>query len=726
MLNDRQIKNPQLKRKPSMAAFSSIRRKAVWLATAIIFCFSAATAQAAPGDLDPTWGNGGITVSSLGTEETQEVAYFLHIQPDGKLIVSGYDNGNLAAAPFVSFIARFNANGTLDTSFGTNGKINSLVGSGEYYYATALQSDGKIVAAGYKRIGGDSDFAVARYNSDGTLDATFGTNGKVITPVGSSVDEVGDMLLQPDGKIVVVGYSFVSNSGYDFSIVRYNLNGSLDASFGTGGKVIIDIPSGSDVVTTTTVSSVLQPDGKIVIGGTGGVTNTDFVLARLQSNGSLDSTFGTGGRVVTALSANNDEMYDIALQPDGKIIAAGNANQINGMDFDTALVRYNPNGSLDTTFAQNGVLRVQWSSRYYVGNGVAVQSNGKILAFGFGFVGTSNSMGFATARYNADGSPDATFGTNGRVITKIGNNDSSFAFEGAVQPDGKILTYGSTNGDTAIVRNLGDSAQRPAQFDFDGDGRADVSVFRPSNGFWYLLNSANNSFAAAQWGAANDRLAPADFDGDRKTDFAVFRNGSWFILQSTNNSLRTIQFGQTGDVPVPGDYDGDGQADAAVFRNGNWYILNSANNTFRAEQFGLISDKPIVGDFDGDGRQDLAVFRDGNWFAQRSTAGFFAQQFGASADKPVAADYDGDGRTDLAVFRAGNWFIQQSSNNQFRSVQFGISSDKLVPADYDGDGRADAAVYRDGTWYLLRSTQGFAAVQFGASADSPVPSAFLP
>lgn len=271
-------------------------------------------------------------------------------------------------------------------------------------------------------------------------------------------------------------------------------------------------------------------------------------------------------------------------------------------------------------------------------------------------------------------------------------------------------------------------------FDYDGDGRADISVFRPSGGNWFVLQSSNNSFFGTSFGLGSDQIAPADFDGDRKTDVAVFRpsNGSWFLQQSANG-FASVQFGQAGDVPVPADFDGDGRADITVFRpsNGTWYRLNSSNNSFFAAQFGTSGDKPQVADFDGDGRADLAVFRPsgGNWYVLRSSDGtFFGAVFGQNGDIPTTADFDGDRRADIAVFRpaGGFWYRLNSSNNQFFAQQFGVSEDKPVPADYDNDGRADIAVYRpsNGAWYLSLSTSGFTAVQFGGGNDVPTPSVF--
>jgi Tol biopolymer transport system component/(2Fe-2S) ferredoxin len=260
--------------------------------------------------------------------------------------------------------------------------------------------------------------------------------------------------------------------------------------------------------------------------------------------------------------------------------------------------------------------------------------------------------------------------------------------------------------------------------DFDGDGRADISVFRPSDRTWYL-NRSQAGFSATQFGLSTDKITPADFDGDGKTDIAVYREGNWYWLNSSNGNFNAAQFGLTGDIPFPADFTGDGQAELTVYRSGNWYTLNLANNQFQAVQFGLPTDKPVPADFDGDSRADFAVYRGGIWYLLQSTQGFAATQFGLPNDKTVPADYDGDGKTDIAVYRDGTWYLQQSSQG-FAAFQFGLATDVIAPADYDGDGRADAAVFRDGIWYLRQSANGFAAVQFGFANDKPVPSAYAP
>jgi hypothetical protein len=306
-------------------------------------------------------------------------------------------------------------------------------------------------------------------------------------------------------------------------------------------------------------------------------------------------------------------------------------------------------------------------------------------------------------------------------------------------PDGKtIIFFLSSSGEIyaqevggGMPRQLSDTpgnnshpswqALRTAAYDFDADGRSDVSVFRPSDSVWYIDRSTQG-FLATQFGISTDKIAPADYDGDGKADLAVFRDGSWWVMRSSNRTVFNTQFGQSGDLPVAADYTGDGRDEIAIYRGGEWWMLDLWNGEVTLVQWGLATDKPVPADYDGDGRVDQGIYRDGSWHLYRSSLGPAVIPFGLATDNPVAGDYDGDGKSDLAVFRDGVWYLLQSRAG-FTAMQFGLPADIPVPADYDGDGTTDVAVYRDGVWYVNRSSGGVLIQQFGLPNDKPVPSA---
>ncbi|MGD9563412.1 MAG: Calx-beta domain-containing protein [Pyrinomonadaceae bacterium] len=356
------------------------------------------------------------------------------------------------------------------------------------------------------------------------------------------------------------------------------------------------------------------------------------------------------------------------------------------------------------------------------------------------------SVDYSTANGTAIAGLDYT-AVSGTLAFDGGQTTHSFivpiANDGVNEPDESfsvILSNATGGGSTLGVPNTAAvfiteiilPPQEPTPFDYDGDGRADLSVRRPSNNIWYLRRTSAG-YTAMQWGVAGDRMAPADYDGDGKTDVAVFRpaDGKWYTHLSQSQTFQTISWGANGDLPVPADRDADGRADLVLFRpsNNTWYT-RFANGTFNTFAFGAAGDRPVVGDFDADGRGDLAVFRPGNstWYILRSTLGFLIQTWGEAGDIPAPADFDGDGAVDRAVFRpsTGQWFRSRTTAG-FDSLNWGEEGDIPVPADYDGDGRSDVAVFRpsNGKWYIIGSTAGILIEQFGITDDVPTPSAFI-
>jgi uncharacterized delta-60 repeat protein len=710
-----------------------------------LFLVLPALTFAAPGDLDLSFGNGGKVVTRGNSNYPGfglSGAYAMAIQSDGKIVVAG--EGTAGSGTWDFAVVRFNTNGSFDTSFGGTGIVITPVGnSQDRAFSVAIQADGKIVAAGYSYNDGiiGISFGVVRYNPNGSLDTSFNGTGKVITSFGSSSAIANDLAIQADGKIVVAGGAYGGSTGYVPAVVRYNSNGSLDTSFNGTGIIITPL---------TNSSVAIQTDGKVVVAGSGySGSRIDFTIFRYNTDGSPDTSFNGTGKTVTQIG---DSSYanELAIQTDGKIIVVGRSR--NGSRDNFALVRYNTNGSLDTSLNGTGKVLTPVGTTSY-GSGastVAIQPDGKIVAAGDSGNGTLFEQGadFAVIRYNPNGSLDTTFNGTGKVITRFGGQD--FVSEIAIQADGKIVVAGSTDFDAydfyqfVVVRYEGGSnANIRTRFDFDGDGRADISVFRPSDGFWYL-NQSTNGLSATQFGLSTDKITPADYDGDGRTDIAVWRETTpthayFYILESKTNTFRFEQFGTTGDIPVSADFDSDGKADVAVYRNGAsagaqsffFYRPSAAPGVdFRTIYWGAAGNKPVVGDYDGDGKADAAVFdpSTGIWYVLRSLDNqLYAIHFGSSTDKLVPADYDGDGKTDVAVFRPddGTWYLNRSRDG-FTGAQFGFGTDKPVPADYDGDGRTDIAVFRDGTWYLNRSRDGFTGVTFGNPTDKPVPNAFVP
>lgn len=266
------------------------------------------------------------------------------------------------------------------------------------------------------------------------------------------------------------------------------------------------------------------------------------------------------------------------------------------------------------------------------------------------------------------------------------------------------------------------------KFDFDGDSRSDLSVFRPSDSVWYIDRSTQGYFET-RFGLAADTPAPADYDGDGKTDIGIFRDGTWWWINSSDQTVTAIRYGTSADKAIPADFSSDGRAELVIFRNGEWYIRDLATGEESVTIFGLPGDRPVVADYDADGRADRAIYRNGQWHVNRSSAGYFTIPWGTATDTPVVGDYEGDGRADLAVYRNGEWWVMTSFSGYsfgYRWTTWGTPTDVPVPADYDGDAFTDIAVFRNGLWYIQRSTGGTSVHNFGLAGDKAIPASYVP
>lgn len=397
------------------------------------------------GRLDASFDADGKVITAIGNGS--DVAQAMAIQADGKIIAAGYSHNGSN----VDFAAvRYNPDGSLDTTFGGgDGKITTAVGSGhDVVRAMLIQPNGKIILAGHAVIGANDDFVLARYNSDGSLDTSFGAAGIVTTAVGNFSDLALAVALQPDGKILAAGYSS-NGANADFAVVRYNADGTLDSLFADNGKAVEPIGNSDDVVRAIAV----QADGKIVIAGYEFInSNSDIAVTRLNADGTLDTSFDADGKLTLAIGLLNDEAFAVAIQPEDQKIVISGYTYIN-TNGEIAVVRFNPNGTLDQTFDNDGIVitGVDWDDDW--ANALALQSDGKIVVAGY--ADGVSSEEFAVVRYNSDGSLDDSFDADGKLITQIGSS-TDIARAVVIQPDGKIVavgySYNGSNNDFALAR----------------------------------------------------------------------------------------------------------------------------------------------------------------------------------------------------------------------------------------------------------------------------------
>ena len=405
---------------------------------------SAPPAFAAGGGLDPSFSGNGLQLTDFAAD--YDGALDLAIQDDGKIVAVGY----AGVGGSVEFgVARFRRGGALDTTFSGDGKRMVDLGSGSSQAnAVIIQDDGKIVVAGYAETATGRDFALARLRPGGGLDPTFSGDGKKTTDLGSDLEEIYGVGVRLDGKIVVAGYTFGTDS--DLALARYRPNGALDTTFSGDGRRVIDL-GGDEAIWAMT----LLPNGKVLgVGEAFGDADKDFLLARFRAGGALDGTFSGDGRTLTDFGGT-EQANAIAIGPDGKIVLAGTANL--GADDEFAVARYGPSGGLDETFSGDGKRIPPLSLAGDQAHGVVVQPDGKIVVAGYAWNGSDDD--YVVVRLRPGGGFDPTFRDEDDGIAYIGfgfGHDDGFAL--ARQPDGRLVVAGyadnGVNDDFGLVRLL--------------------------------------------------------------------------------------------------------------------------------------------------------------------------------------------------------------------------------------------------------------------------------
>ncbi len=529
---------------------------------------------------------------------------------------------------------------------------------------------------------------------------------------------------------------------------------------------------------TVILNGITIAGGNVNANGGGILKSGDGILTLNNCAVSGNSTSGFGGGIENDIGTINILNSTISGNTGGGIKNANGAlnltNSTISGNTDYGIHNINGAATLSTITLTNSTIANNLGGislgGVYLNNGTATFRNTIVAGHQFDVTRNngatvSNGYNFIGVRSDSNTSFDQPGDQTGTAATPLNAQLAALALNGgttathallanssAIDKGSRFGVLGDQRGfprpfDIPSISDLADGSDIGAfenqsqgtrsPFDFDGDGKTDIGIFRPlGSAEWWINRSSTGVTFALQFGSSADKIVPADFTGDGKTDIAFWRpaDGNWYVLRSEDFSFFAFPFGASGDVPVPADYDADGKADAAVFRpsTATWYISQSSGLPTRIIQFGINGDQPVVGDYDGDGRADVGIFRPTprEWWINRSSAGLLAIQFGNAGDKVVQGDYTGDGKTDVAIWRpsTGQWLIVRSEDSSFFGFPFGASGDVPSPGDYDGDGKFDATVFRpsNSTWFIGRTTAGTQIVQFGAPGDRPLPNAFVP
>lgn len=711
--------------------------------------------------------------------------------PNRTIIHRGAGDGTFAQQTVIAdggggdaFVSDVNGDGSPDIV--ANESIEfAVVGSGSFSVLMNYGDGTFISAPTVTTLAGTKDVETAHFNTDTLPDMVIvnrgagGGPGPIYVLIqGTAAGPSGSRANFTAAEIVAEKTGLVDPGvdGYAAATGDFNSDGRTDiivaghGAFGAADNALYLRNLGNNTFATSLMRF-----------GTGDIY--DASAADVNGDGKADMiTTGAGGVLVSFGVGNGTFLAPAAYLPtvaSGRIVVA---DLDNDNDRDLAILNYNVNqiaillndglgtfaaaaavspgsGLLDIACAdmdRDGIKDIIAAG----GAGVTVVPGTGGGAFGIGQtfpITQVSALGVATGDWNQDGVPDVgVIAGRNTVVTLLNNGYGSLRNEQMWTAGVETTTLTSTDFDldqkadiivgfttssAGYVKLLFNQTERSAltapPFDFDGDGKTDISVFRPSLGEWWIANSGGSGVFAAQFGSAGDRISSADFTGDGKADVALWRpsNGTWYVLRSEDLTYYAFPFGSNGDVPVPADFDADGRADAAVFRPSGsvWYVRRSSDAQVAITQFGSAGDRPVAADYDGDGKADIAIFRPvgaigAEWWISRSTGGTYAATFGTSSDLTVPGDWTGDGKADIAFWRPnGFWYVLRSEDSSFYAFPFGSNGDAPAPGDYDGDGKFDAAVFRQpgSQWFVAKSGGGTLITQFGASGDTPVPSAFV-
>jgi uncharacterized delta-60 repeat protein len=542
------LRGPSLRRHADGSLKVPNRRSlpVIAIATALLAVTAIAMprADATWGGLDPTFNGSGATTSALGG--TNAYGAGVVVQPDGNVVAAG--SVNLDGRERFA-VVRYGPTGKLDATFGSGGTAITDFGGQADASGIVRQSDGKLVVAGYVDLTGPYNFALARYRPDGALDTGFGNGGKVITGFGGASAAASGIALQPDGKLVVAGNAGIGPDGrYRYAVVRYSSDGGLDPTFGDGGKVttVVSGENGSDSAAAVAV----QADGKIVVAGNGGSPTRGMTVVRYLSDGHLDAAFGAGGIATASVGGQGGEPTALVLQGDGKIVATGTVNWPGsyGASGHTvfAVARYNLDGTLDGAFGAGGTVSTDVTSTGQSARAVTVLGDGRLVVAG----GADGSHGFVLAVYRPDGSLDPTVGDGG-MITADPGWAGALANGLAVQADGNLVAVGNAsvnqhaNLAVARYRLTASSANRLVNPGFELDANGDNHPDNWTNNAKFTRSSA----VAGHQGTYEGRFSSTANDGAKVsqtlsglTAGKVYAFSGWANIPTQRDSMFSFKF----------------------------------------------------------------------------------------------------------------------------------------------------------------------------------------